>query len=79
MTIMMKKSWFCMLVISFVLSAAVSCGDGSREKEQAVEVADKPNALADCSLGDLTILRNVREPSAVLQEATRGHASRSLA
>ena len=39
----------------------------------------KPNALADCSLGDLTILRNVREPSAVLQEATRGHASRSLA
>lgn len=43
MTIMMKKSWFCMLVISFVLSAAVSCGDGSREKEQAVEVADKPD------------------------------------
>lgn len=38
----------------------------------------RASALVDCSLGDKAVLKNVREPSAVLPQATRGHAARSL-
>lgn len=35
-------------------------------------------ALVDCSLGDKTVLKNVRDPAAVLPASTRGHGARSL-
>ena len=40
--------------------------------------AGMPSALADCSLGDLTAARVMRDPVGKLPGATRGHAARSL-
>ncbi len=38
----------------------------------------RAGALVDCSLGDKTVLKNVRDPAAVLPASTRGHGARSL-
>lgn len=40
--------------------------------------AGLPSALADCSLGDVSVLADVRDPSGKGAGATRGHAARSL-